>query len=133
MTVTVGNASVSRVLAGSYGSLIRQATGASNIEGESTTLHPIPPGASGAGASTVIQRFPGQVILDADFGTEPPFAPRLQRSPGLTGFTADPETLTESLGGGIYRSTAPASGLPTEFYRHRDHFSRPEITTAPRI
>lgn len=119
VTLSIGDTSVSRVLGASYGNLNRHAMGASNIEGEVTTLRPIATGATGTETSTLIDLSAERLLIAADFGSEPHFEPRLERSPGLLSFSGDPETLTESLGGGIYRSTAPSSGLPSEFFRYR--------------
>lgn len=107
LTLTVGDASVSLVLTGSYGNLIRHAMGGSNIEGEITTLRPIAAGATGTETSSLIDISTGQRVIDTDFSSEPPFEPRLERSPALSSFGGDRAALTESFGGGIYRLDQP--------------------------
>lgn len=119
LTLSLGGTSVSLVLTGSYGNLTTHAMGVAAMEGEITIIRPVSPGTDGTEATSSVDPGGDPLYLSLDFASEPPFEPRLERSPDLNAFAADPAALLESLGGGRYRSTVPASGLPREFFRYR--------------
>jgi len=119
LTLALGSTSVSLPLAGGYGALTTHAMGCSAMEGEITTLRAVAAGADGTEATTSIQATGNPLMIGLDFRTEPPFDPRLERSPDLGGFTADDQALLESLGGGRYRSKSASSVQSREFFRFR--------------
>jgi len=118
LTLTLGTTSVSLALPNNYSTLNQTAMGVSSMEGELTMLRSIASADMANAASTIIDVSTNPLVIDLEFATEPPFPPRLERSAGLSAFTHDPSAFIESLGGGLYRASAPASpGTSSEFFR----------------
>ncbi len=89
LSLTLGSTSVSLALGGGYTAFTTHAMGCSAMEGEITTLRAVAAGADGTEATSSIQAIGDPFVIHLDFRTEPPFEPRLERSPDLGGFTAD--------------------------------------------
>ncbi len=108
LSFTVKGATVSLPLTGGYSLLAYFAAGAGGMEGEITTLVPTSGSSLGEGASNVGGFESPKVFgLETAFPGMPPFPPVPERSADLLSFTEDKNALTESLGGGAYRTSFP--------------------------
>lgn len=121
MSFKFAGASVALTLDGGHGPISHYAFGAAGMEGELSTLIPTKgDGLSGARLEhsdriggdlfEMIHRFVGQ----------PPFPPTAESTDDLSDFSDESTALVESLGGGVFRTTAPTAGHPDrKFYRLR--------------
>ncbi len=106
LTFSHAGASVSLAISAGHSDLTHFAVGAAAMEGELSALVPTDGRSIARAIRVFVARLDEKLGLYLEAGAQPPFDPALLRSPDLdAAFQADPATLIENLGGGLYRAT----------------------------
>lgn len=124
LTVTVGADTVSLELTGNYGPIDTFAMGAAAMEGELTVPIALAQACvlGNAARTDVSIDAAAQLQLRLQLPADTPTNPVLQHAPDLHSFEDDPDGLTESMGGGLYRSVRPPKeDSDSTFLRYRFH------------